>query len=650
MHFMNLKIAHLRPHVLAQIRPALEALGLPTDIALAPSPNPEMGDLGFPCFPFAKIARKAPQAIAQEIAEAIQPDDLIEAIVAVGPYVNFRFNPTAITGIVIQEALQEGFGGGGIPESERHHWMIEYSAPNTNKPQHLGHVRNNVIGCSASRILEFAGHTVTRVNLINDRGIHICKSMLSYAQNGKGATPESTGIKGDHFVGDWYVQFERDLATEYAGWLETDAAQQAFTNWQGSRAGKQAMEAQQKGKGGDPWAVFSKGHRQSWFNTDSSLGREAREMLLRWEDGDEETVALWRTMNQWVFDGFDATYKRLGVTFDRVYHESQTYLLGKEIVDQGLKDGVLHSLEDGAVVFDLEKIGKTGQKVLLRSDGTSVYMTQDLGTAVQRFEDVGIDRMAYVVADEQTYHFEVLFGVLGALREKLKGACHHLSYGMVHLPEGKMKSREGKVVDADDLMDGMRDLALEEIHAREAANAESRPDHVPLEEAEARHRAEVIGQAALKYYLLNFTPQATITFDPQRSIDFLGQTGPYCLYACARVKSLLRKSDQPVSPDSWSAESAALLGSPLEAAVIRELQAFPTVVNFAAAHHDTSKIADQVYRIAKTFSSLYNDREHQIVGNPDAALGAARLLLATAVARTIATGLSLLGIETLDSM
>jgi len=307
MDFTSLKIADLRPHVLALACPALESLGLPTEISLAPSPNPEMGDLGFPCFPFAKIARKAPNAIAEELASAMEPDGLVDAIVAVGPYVNFRFNPAAVATIVVQEALAEGFGSGGLPADQRHHWMIEYSAPNTNKPQHLGHVRNNVIGYATSLILDYAGHTVTRVNLINDRGIHICKSMLSYIQNGDGATPESTGIKGDHFVGNWYVRFEKDLAAEYAKWLETDAAQIAFSAWIDSRAGQQATAANEKGKGGAPRDVFNKDHRPVWFNTDSKLGGEARAMLRRWEDGDEETVSLWRTMNQWVFDGFDAT-------------------------------------------------------------------------------------------------------------------------------------------------------------------------------------------------------------------------------------------------------------------------------------------------------------------------------------------------------
>jgi arginyl-tRNA synthetase len=338
----------------------------------------------------------------------------------------------------------------------------------------------------------------------------------------------------------------------------------------------------------------------------------------------------------------------LGVSFEKVYYESNTYLQGKDIVAQGVEDGVFQTLDDGAVVFDLEKIGKTGRKVLLRGDGTSVYMTQDLGTALQRFDEFGMDRMAYVVADEQAYHFEVLFGVLGTLRENLKGAFTHLSYGMVHLPEGKMKSREGKVVDADDLMDGMAALAAGEIRNREE-EAASRGE-TPLTDAEIMARAESIGLAALKYYLLSFTPGATITFDPKKSIDFLGQTGPYCLYAYARVQSLLRRAGDGMEGREWNTELANLLTSPLEQAVIRALQAVPSTFLAAAETVDTSKIADQTYKVAKSFSTLYNDRNHQIVGNKNAELGAARLFLARSVAHAIKAGLSVLGIDTVDKM
>lgn len=648
MDLTHLTISDLKEHVHARVSAVLAEKEYPDITGLVLPPNPAMGDLGFPCFPFARIARKAPPQIAADLASAFEPDELLEEISAEGPYVNFRFRPEALSLVVVGEALRQAdlFGADGVKNSE--HWMLEYSAPNTNKPQHLGHIRNNVLGYATSRILQHVGHRVTRVNLINDRGIHICKSMLAYQRLAEGATPESTGTKGDHFVGKYYVRFEAEFRKEYAEWLKTDGADTAFVGWGESRNGMTAHKAFQAGKGPEPRGVFESDYKANFFNDASEWGAAAKAMLLAWEAGDEGVVSLWKEMNQWVFDGFDKTYSRLGVSFEKVYYESNTYLQGKDIVAQGVEDGVFQTLDDGAVVFDLEKIGKTGRKVLLRGDGTSVYMTQDLGTALQRFDEFGMDRMAYVVADEQAYHFEVLFGVLGTLRENLKGAFTHLSYGMVHLPEGKMKSREGKVVDADDLMNGMAELAAGEIRNREE-EAASRGE-TPLTDAEIMARAESIGLAALKYYLLSFTPGATITFDPKKSIDFLGQTGPYCLYAYARVQSLLRRAGDGLEDREWNTELANLLTSPLEQAVIRALQAVPSTFLAAAETVDTSKIADQTYKVAKSFSTLYNDRNHQIVGNKNAELGAARLFLARSVAHAIKAGLSVLGIDTVDKM
>ena len=648
MELSKMSIAQIKSHTEARVNCLLEERGFPVLNGLNPPPNPEMGDLGFPCFPFARVARKAPPMIAQELAQALEGDELIESFSAEGPYVNIRFRPSALAHIIVSEALskEESFGSSALDTPE--HWVLEYSAPNTNKPQHLGHVRNNVLGYSVSRILQHVGHQVTRVNLINDRGIHICKSMLAYQRLGEGATPESTQTKGDHFVGDYYVRFEKAFVEEYSAWLETPAAAEALENWKTSRNGKSAVKAAAENKGPAPEKVFRSDYKANYFNEHSEWGIAAKNMLLAWEDGDEEVVQLWKNMNQWVFDGFHQTYDRLGVSFDKVYYESNTYLLGKDVVQRGLETNVFSKLDDGAVIFDLERIGKTGQKVLLRSDGTSVYMTQDLGTALKRFEEYGMDRMAYVVADEQAYHFEVLFGILGVLQEELKGSCMHLSYGMVHLPEGKMKSREGKVVDADDLMNEMTELAASEIRAREA-EAIARGE-TALTEEEVMTRAEAIGLAALKYYLLSFTPAATMTFDPKKSIDFLGQTGPYCLYAYARIQSLLRKSGDTLDSISWDEQLATLLTSPLEQAVIRALQGMPGAFLWASENGDTSKIADQTYKIAKSFSALYNDKNHQIVGNSDAQMGAARLYLAQAVGFAVKAGLSCLGIDTIDRM
>ena len=591
--------------VQTQVQQALAALDLPQDITLERPPKPEMGDFALPCFPFARVARKNPAVIAQEIAAQIETGDLIESAAGEGPYLNLRLCPATVTQIVLQQALEEGarFGGNSEPATKR--WMVEYSAPNTNKPLHLGHVRNNLLGCAVSKLLAFVGHEVIPVNLINDRGIHICKSMLAYERFGQGETPQSTHEKGDHFVGRYYVRFDQALNEEY--------------NASGTTQDK-----------------------QTWFNEGSELGEAARTMLRRWEAGDPATVELWKTMNSWVYEGFNETYERMGVSFDRVYYESETYLLGKEIVENALSDGHLQKREDGSIVCDLEQIGKEGQKVLLRSDGTSVYMTQDLGTAIARFDEYGVDRLTYVVANEQDYHFEVLFGILGLLRPELKGTCHHLNYGMVNLPDGRMKSREGTVVDADDLMDEMKSLARDEIVARDPERG--------LSAEEIERRAEIIGQSALRYYLLNFTPRTSVKFDPKKSVDFLGQTGPYCLYSYARVQSLFRKAGRRVDARDLSPALASRLTSPLEQSVLRELRAFPDTVLHAAQNNDTSKITEQVYRIAKSFSGLYNDRDHQIVANPDRELETARLLLAMGVGNALETGLTILGFDLLDAM
>jgi arginyl-tRNA synthetase len=642
-----MRIDGLEAHVAAVARAALAAHGLPDDVNLAPAPNPEMGDLGLPCFAFAKAARKAPPVIAQELAGSMGPDAVIASVEAAGPYVNFRFRPEAMAAVVLGQALREGldFGGEPAPAEGQQTWLVEYSSPNTNKPQHLGHIRNNLLGFATSQLLAAVGHRVIKANLVNDRGIHICKSMLAYLRWGQGVTPESAGKKGDHLVGEFYVMFESRFREEYAAWLGTEAASGAFAEWLETGAGRAAARAADKDPAAPPArAVFDAEFKADYFNAFSELGAAAKEMLRQWEAGDEATVALWKQMNGWVLDGFRATYARLGVAFDKYYFESDTYLLGKQIVREGLERGALRKLDDGAVVMDLDRIGLEGQKVLLRSDGTSVYMTQDLGTAAARFDEYDLAHMVYVVGDEQEYHFQVLFGVLSALRPELDGACTHLSYGMVLLPEGKMKSREGTVVDADDLMDEMTRLARVEIEQRAEQTGEA------LDAAEASRRAEIIGLAALKYYVLRFTPKSTITFDPKKSIDFLGQTGPYCLYAYARIQSLLRKAGLAADELALDTETAAALVSPLEAAVTKEIAALPKAVTYGARAYDPSKVAEQVYKIAKAFSSLYNDREHQIVGNPDPVLERARLQLAAATGFAIGAGLRLLGIETLDQM
>ncbi|MFU8804590.1 MAG: arginine--tRNA ligase [Bradymonadaceae bacterium] len=626
---------------------ALEDLGVGPEpaeqIALAAPPEPTMGDRGFPCFVLARELRKAPAAIAADVADKIraglEDDDLIEEVSTAGPYVNLRLHPGRLSAIVVGQALddRETFGARFVdPE----HWMVEYSAPNTNKPQHLGHVRNNLLGSAVAAILDFAGHEVTRVNLINDRGIHICKSMLAYELFGDGETPESAGIKGDHLVGTYYVLFENKFREEYAAWQLSPEAQAEFEEWLETPQSKEAQKAHEAAPA-ELRAAFHAAYRDKYFNHQSELGARAREMLLKWETGDKDVVALWETMNSWVFEGFDETYARLGVGFDHVYRESETYKLGKNVVEKALEEGRLRRLDDGAVVCDLEQIGLQGQKVLLRSDGTSVYMTQDLGTALARFEEYDVDRMVYVVGNEQDYHFDVLFRILAMLHDELKGRLEHLSYGMVLLPEGKMKSREGKVVDADELMDEMESLARTAISER----------YDTLDAEEIERRARVIGLAALKYFILDFTPKSTVQFDPQKSIDFQGRTGPYCLYSYARIQSIGRKlGGWPVLDEGARTEALKSLATELELGVVRQLQAWPRMVALAATNLDPSKVSEQLFSICKSFSTMYNDDQHRIIDMAEGPRRDAILLLAHAVALTLKSGLAILGIETLEEM
>jgi len=607
-------------------------------IKFAPSPNLEMGDVGFPCFALAKALRKGPPMIAKEVAEKIAATlepGIIAEVLPVGPYVNFKYDTSNLAALVVGEVLASGEDYGRDVVSKPGHYMVEYSAPNTNKPQHLGHVRNNLLGAAVSKILKFAGHKVTRVNLINDRGIHICKSMLAYKLFGEGENPESSGTKGDHLVGKYYVRFENAFQEEYKAWLGTKHAEEKYAEWRTKQPAKDL-------EGLDEASVqksFAKDFKDTYFNTVSTLGADARKMLLAWEAGDEETVELWKTMNSWVFKGFDETYARLGVAFEKVYYESNTYLLGKDIVVKGLEEGKFRKLDDGAIVCDMEPLGLNGQKVLLRRDGTSVYMTQDLGTAITRFDEHDIDNMVYVVGDEQDYHFQVLFKILELLRPELAGHLQHLSYGMVLLPEGKMKSREGKVVDADDLMDYMTEIAAEAIQERHDVSPE-----------EVQKRAPIIGFAALKYFILDYNPRSSIQYDPAKSIEFEGRTGPYCLYSYARIQSIRRKNGGWPELDEAGTEAALkALGTDLEMAVVRELQDWPMIVDLAARQLDPSKITEHCHKMAKTFSTLYNDSAHKVL-EAEEPRRSGLLLLARAVSECVRTGLDLVGITTLDEM
>ena len=642
----------LRLHLRDSAERAVRALGV-TDfqLDLAPAPNPELGDFGFPCFKLAKALKKAPPLIAAELAAQIPPDEVIEEVVVEKAYVNFRLKRQTLAEVVLGQAIAQkaAFGGGQIPPEASEHWMVEYSAPNTNKPLHLGHLRNNLLGASVSKLLSFLGHRVTRINLVNDRGVHICKSMLAYQLWGEGITPEASGQKGDKLVGDCYVRFDQQLSAEYAAWQQSAAGQAKLAAWEASPAGQAELKAAAKqAKGEAPpsaAALFFGGYKDAYFNSESLLGAQVRQMLVAWEEGVPEVRALWRRMNDWVLAGFEASYRRMGVGFEHVQYESQTYTLGKAIVQQGLEQGLLTQRADGAIICELEKIGLKGEKVLLRSDGTSVYMTQDLGTAAERFAEFNLDRLVYVVGDEQNYHFELLFKILGLIHPGYTERCQHLGYGMIRLPHGRMKSREGTVVDADDLMDEMQRLARVETEAR-AAEGKAHAEGISAEELELR--AERIGMSALKYYLLKYSPRSSFEYDPKASIDFLGQTGPYALFNYARTRSLLRKAG---GEPAFSAAATHRLGTDQELGIIRQLFAWPEVLEKAALGLDPSRVAEYVFELCRAFAFIFTDKDnHPIATCDDALLRQGRLLLAAAVGNTVEAGLALLGVEVLEEM
>ncbi len=600
-------IERLHQRVEAAMRVALNATGLEEveEIRLQPPKDSSMGDLSLPCHPYSRVLRKNPKIIAEEIAAAVPISDGIGSAEATNGFVNLRFEKALLLREGIREALTAGEKLGTTNDYDGQTLLIEFSGPNTNKPQHLGHVRNNILGLVMSNLWEAVGYKVVRTNIINDRGIHICKSMLAYKRWGEGATPASTGRKGDFFVGDYYVLFDKKFNEEFATYRKENPEEEI--------------------------------EKDEYFNTQSKLGAEAKEMLRLWEEQDQETHALWSTMNNWVYEGFDETYGRLGISFDWVDYESETYVLGKGVVEQGLEKGIFLRRDDGAVACDLTQLGKEGQKILLRPDGTSLYMTQDLGTAMRRLEKFDPQRMVYVVADEQNYHFELLFGMLNLVKESFGDRCHHLSYGMVDLPHGRMKSREGTVVDADNLMNELQELAIKKIKEFES----------DLSDEEILDRAEKIGQAGLKYFILKFTPATRMRFDPEQSIAFEGETGPYCLYGYARVNSIASKI--PGVEVDLSDEVLNTLGTDLELAVAQQLVQFPHVVRDAANKIAPSLLARYLFRLAKSFASLYQDPSHRIKDS-EPHLRTARLTLGRAVQAVLQRGLHLMGIETIEKM
>lgn len=560
------------------------------------------GDLTLVVFPLLKISHKKPEETAQEIGNKLKSDcPLVSDFNVIKGFLNLTLADKGFVDTLASIDSDEYFGFKKATETSPL-IMVEYSSPNTNKPLHLGHIRNNLLGYSLSKILEANGNKVVKTNIVNDRGIHICKSMLAWQKFGAGATPESTSLKGDHLVGDYYVAFDKAYKVEV----------------------KQLME--------------EKSMLEDDAKRQAPLMLEAQEMLRKWEANDADVRNLWKTMNEWVYKGFDETYKRLGVSFDKIYYESETYLVGKDKVAEGLSKGIFVQKEDGSVWADLTADG-LDQKLLLRADGTSVYMTQDIGTATLRFGDYKIDKMIYVVGNEQDYHFKVLSLLLDKLGFAWGKSLVHFSYGMVELPEGKMKSREGTVVDADDLMDEMLTTASE--ISKELGKLEG------LSPKEISDITTTIGLGALKYFILKVDPRKNMTFNPKESIDFNGNTGSFIQYTFARICSVLRKADeQSIVLDANMSRNLEL--SEKETSLVQSLSEYPAVIKQAGDEYSPSLIANYIYELVKQYNQFYHDC--QIIKEEDFALRNFRLILSRNVAKVVKSGMGLLGISVPEKM
>ncbi len=592
--------------------------GSSEEITLQTTRREFAGEYTVVTFPLTRLARKKPDEIAEDLGQYLKANlaEVADFNVIKG-FLNLVISDAYWSDFLLTSAIQEGYGQSPARDETV---VVEFSSPNTNKPLHLGHVRNILLGWSASQLLAKAGYTVKRVQIINDRGIAICKSMLAWQRFSGGATPESAGQKPDHFVGDYYVLFEQKFQEEYQQWQTTEVAQQVLA---------------QHAKAEQTPAEFFKGFSKKYFNDYSELGQAAKQMLLDWEAGEAETVALWRKMNAWVYAGFEETYDRLGVTFDKLYYESETYVLGKDMVELGVGKGAFLTREDGSVYADLTDV-KLSEKTLMRADGTSIYITQDLGTARLRYDDFGAKRMIYVVADEQNHHFATLFELLKRLEEPYAAGLFHLSYGMVDLPTGRMKSREGTVVDADDLMN-------EVIHEATIASQE-RDATSELSTEEQKAIIRQIGMAALKFHIIKVGPQKRMTFDPKESVDMQGQTGPYVQNAYVRTRAVWRKAGE--LDLSAAADYRDL--APAERELINQLYAFPALVRDAAEALDPSVVAMYCYELAKSLHKFWHD--HSILSAESPAAVAFRLQLCKAVGNTLSAGMNLLGIEVPERM
>lgn len=572
---------------------------LSENLQIVTPPNPEMGDLGIPMFPFAKSFKLAPPLIAKEVVSLILESKNIAGVevlslgefLAVGPYVNLKLNKAGAASNILRRIMNQGEEYGALNQEGNkplagRRVMVEYSSPNTNKPLHLGHMRNDALGESVSRILKMAGAEVCKVNIINNRGVHICKSMIAYKlfHEPKGETPESLGIKGDHFVGQCYVEFDK----------------------------------------------YSKEHPEAL--------EQAEQMLVAWEKGDSEVIKLWKQMNEWTIGGIQVTYDRTGVSFDKLYYESETYLKGKKEILEGLEKGIFYKEDDGSVWVDLAPLGMDKNKVLLRKDGTALYMTQDIGTAISRHNDWPFNQLVYVVASEQIHHFKILFYVLKQLGYEWANKLYHLSYGLVNLPNGRMKSREGTVVDADDLIDALHADALKEIKEKGRDAEVGNPDEV----------AEKVALAALHYYLLQITPVKDMIFNPEESLSFNGNTGPYLQYMGARIASILRKAEMQNIDFSDISNAANLLTESAEWDLIKALGEFPNLVNRAAENLDPSVMTSYLYDVSKLFSKFY--QQCPILTAENSELVKARLYLSSCTLTVLKNAMHLVLVPYLEKM
>ncbi len=561
-----------------------------------------VGDYTVVLFPFLKLLRQKPDALGQLLGEhLVQTSNLVSSYEVVSGFLNLVVRESYWASFLLNHFNDRNFGEKPCQDKRV---MIEYSSPNTNKPLHFGHLRNNFLGFAMANILHAAGKQVVKANLVNDRGIHICKSMVAWQRFANGATPESTNTKGDHFVGDYYVRFN-------------DAYKEEIKQ------------------------LISEGKDEATAEKEAPIMLEAQEMLRKWEAGDPEVRELWKTMNGWVYEGFDYTYRRLGIDFDKMYYESDTYLLGKKIVEKGLQKKILFQKEDGSVWIDLTKEG-LDEKLLLRADGTSVYMTQDLGTAVLKYNDYKLDQSIYVIADEQNYHMQVLQLILKKLGEPCAEGIYHLSYGMVELPTGRMKSREGTVVDADDMMDEMIDLA--KVQTETAGKTEG------FSKEELEHLYETIGLGALKFYLLRVDPKKKMIFDPKESIDLHGYTATFIQYAHARICSILRKEKIPLLPGKEHFQSFVRQQplTPAEKDLIRELELYPQIVENAANDYNPSLLCNNTFRLAQLFNSFYD--QHSIANAESEEKKLLRLMIIIMTARTMRHAMQLLGIRLPEKM